>query len=75
MAPYIRLTRLGAPIARASSSTPSTDERVEAVGCHGDPRPLVGVEHRAALEHGRVEPEAGGGERDGRSGDASADDE
>ena len=50
-------------------------ERVEAVGRHGDPRALVGVGDRAALEHRRVEPEPGGGERDGRAGDASADDE
>ena len=50
-------------------------ERVEAVGGDGHPRALVGVGDRAALEHGRVEPESGGGERDGRPGDASADDE
>ena len=50
-------------------------ERVEAVGGDREPRALLGVGDGAALEHGRVEPEAGGGERDRRPGDASTDDE
>ena len=54
---------------------PEHRECVEPVGRHGDPGPLVGVERRAALEHRHVEPEAGCSERDGRTGDASADDE
>ena len=50
-------------------------ERVEAVRGHGQPGALVRVGDRAALEHRRIESESGGGERDGRPGDASADDE
>ena len=75
MAPYIRLSRLGWPMVAGVVEHAQHRERVEAVGGHGQPGALVGVGDGAALEHRRVEPESGGGERDGRAGDASADDE
>ena len=75
VAPNIEVVCDGYPMVRTSSRTPRTLERVESVGRHRDPRPLLGVGHGAALEHGGLQAEPHRRERDGRSGDTATDDE